>query len=148
VTARTLSWILAGAVLVYIVFAGVRAWALIATGQPALILFGVSVVIIPAIGVWVLWRELQFGRRTQQLGQLMSAERSLPEDDLPRSASGRIDTDAADIRFAEYEQAVRSSPEDWRRWYRLAIGYDDARDRKRARGAMRQAIALFDRGGA
>jgi hypothetical protein len=148
VTARTLSWILAGAVFVYIVFAGLRAWALIATGQPALILFGVSVVIIPAIGAWVLWRELQFGRRTQQLGQLMSEGRSLPEDDLPRTASGRIDKDAADVRFAEYEQAVRSSPEDWRCWYRLAIGYDDARDRKRARGAMRQAISLFDRGGA
>jgi ABC-type nickel/cobalt efflux system permease component RcnA len=148
VTARTLSWILAGAVFVYIVFAGLRAWALIATGQPALILFGVSVVIIPAIGIWVLWRELQFGRRTQQLGRLLSEESSLPEDDLPRTASGRIDKDAADVRFAEYEQAVRSSPDDWRCWYQLAIGYDDARDRKRARGAMRQAIALFDRGGA
>jgi hypothetical protein len=129
---------------VYIVFAGMRAWALASTGEPALILFGACVVVIPVIGVWVLWRELRFGQRTQRLGEELGREGGLPEDDLPRAPSGRIDKDAADARFADYESAVQASPDDWRCWYRLAIGYDDARDRKRARAAMRRAIALHD----
>ena len=142
--AKVLSWILAAAVSVYIVFAGMRAWALVTTGEPALIVFGISVVVIPLIGVWVLWRELAFGRRTQRLGEELGREGGLPVDDLPRTASGRIVKEAADARFVEYERDVQASPEDWRCWYRLAMGYDDARDRKRARSAMRKAIALFD----
>ena len=142
--AKVLSWILAAAVSVYIVFAGVRAWALVSTGDPVLVVFGISVVVIPVIGVWVLWRELTFGRRTQRLGEELGREGGLPVDDLPRTASGRIVKDAADARFVEYERDVQAHPEDWRCWYRLAIGYDDARDRKRARSAMRKAIALVD----
>jgi hypothetical protein len=107
-------------------------------------MLGVSVVVIPLIGVWVLWRELSFGLRTQHLGRELGVEGGLPVDDLPRTPSGRIDKDAADVRFAEFEQQVQQSPEDWRSWYRLAIGYDDARDRKRARSAMRRAIDLHD----
>jgi hypothetical protein len=144
VSARTLAWILAAVVAVYLVFVGMRAWALMATGDPVPVMLGVSVVVIPLIGVWVLWRELSFGLRTQHLGRELGVEGGLPVDDLPRMPSGRIDKDAADVRFAEFEQQVQQSPEDWRSWYRLAIGYDDARDRKRARSAMRRAIDLHD----
>lgn len=143
-TAKSLSWLLAAAVGVYIVFAGLRAWAFIVTGDPVLVLLGLSVVVIPVIGVWVLWRELMFGRRTQELGTTLGIEGGLPVDDLPRTASGRIEKAAADARFIEYEADVQAHPQDWRCWYRLAIGYDDARDRKRARAAMRQAIHLFE----
>jgi hypothetical protein len=141
-SARTVSWILAAAVGVYLVFAALRAWALISTGQPVPILLGISVLVLPLIGVWVLWRELAFGQSTQRLGQRLAVEGGLPSDDLPRTPSGRFDKAAADARFAEYEAAVRADPGDWRCWYRLAMGYDDARDRKRARAAMREAIAL------
>jgi tetratricopeptide (TPR) repeat protein len=101
-----------------------------------------AVIVIPLIGAWVLYRELAFGIRTQQLGRELGEEGGLPVDDLPRTPSGRVERDAADARFAEYEQAVQLDPGDWRAWYRLAIGYDDARDRKRARAAMREAIRL------
>ena len=143
-SAKTLSWVLAAAVAVYIGFAGMRAWALIVTGEPALIVFGLSVVVIPAIGVWVLWRELRFGMATARMGKELGAEGGLPVDDLPKTPSGRVSKDAADVRFAEYSRDVQASPEDWRCWYRLAIGYDDCRDRKRARAAMRRAIVLFE----
>lgn len=143
-TPRTVAWILAGAVAVYLVFTAARAWVLISTGDPVPVLLGVSVIVIPLIGAWVLWRELAFGLNTQRLGRELGVEGGLPIDDLPRTPSGRVEREAADTRFAEYEAYVQQAPDDWRGWYRLAIGYDDARDRKRARSAMRQAIALHD----
>ncbi len=143
-SARTIAWVLAAAVAVYLVFTGWRAWALIASGDPVPMLLGISVVVIPLIGAWVLWRELGFGIHSQRLGRELGAEGGLPIDDLPRTPGGRIEKDAADARFAVYEQQVQADPQDWRGWYRLAIGYDDARDRKRARAAMRQAIALHN----
>ena len=139
---RLVAFILATAVAVYLLFTVARSWVLIATGDPVHVALGVAVIVIPVIGAWVLYRELAFGMRTQQLGRELGAEGGLPVDDLPRTPSGRIERDAADARFAEYEQQVQSTPDDWRAWYRLAIGYDDARDRKRARAAMRKAIAL------
>lgn len=141
---RTVAAILALAVVVYILLAGVRAWALVVTGDPVLVVFGIAVVVVPVIGVWLLWRELAFGWRTQQLGRTLGEEGGLPVDDLPRTPSGRVDRDAADARFELYQAEAEATPEDWRCWYRLAIGYDDARDRKRARAAMRRAIALHD----
>jgi hypothetical protein len=144
VTARTVAWIIAAAVGVYLVFTAARAWVLISSGDPVPVLLGLSVIVIPIIGAWVLWRELAFGMHTQRLGRELGAQGGLPVDDLPRTPSGRIERQAADERFAEYEQQVQESPDDWRAWYRLAIGYDDARDRKRARAAMRRAIALHD----
>jgi hypothetical protein len=143
VSSRTVAWILAAAVAVYLVFVGLRAWALISTGDPVPVALGISVVAIPMIGVWVLWRELAFGFDTQRLGRELGAEGGLPVDDLPRLPSGRIVKADADERFAEYEAQVRADPEDWRAWYRMGIGYDDARDRKRARWAMRTAIGLY-----
>jgi hypothetical protein len=144
VTPRTVAWILAAAVAVYLLFTAARSWVLIASGDPVPVLLGLSVIVIPVIGAWVLWRELAFGLHTQRLGRELGGQGGLPIDDLPRTPSGRIEKDAADERFAEYERQVQESPEDWRAWYRLAIGYDDARDRKRARAAMRRAIALHD----
>lgn len=140
--ARTLAIVLAAAVAVYLLFTAARAWVLIRSGDPVPIALGLAVIVIPVLGAWMLFRELAFGLRTQELGRELAAEGGLPVDDLPRTPSGRVERDAADARFAEYEQAVQAAPEDWRSWYRLAIGYDDARDRKRARAAMRKAIAL------
>lgn len=141
-SAKVGAWILAGAVAVYLVFTAARAWALIAAGDPVPIMLGLAVLVIPLIGAWMLWRELRFGMRTQDLGRELGAEGGLPVDDLPRTASGRIEKDAADARFVQYQREVEGEPADWRCWYRLAIGYDDARDRKRARAAMREAIRL------
>lgn len=141
-TARTVAWILAVAVGAYLLFTAARSWALIASGDPVPILLGISVIAFPVIGAWVIGRELVFGLRSQALGRELGAEGGLPVDDLPRTPSGRIERDAADARFAEYQAQAEFDPDDWRRWYRLAIAYDDARDRKRARAAMRKAIAL------
>lgn len=141
-SARLLSLLLGGAVAIYLVFIAARAWVLIASGDPVPVLLGVSVVVLPMIGAWYLWRELMFGLRTQAMGRELAGEGGLPVDDLPRTPSGRIERAAADDRFEAYRQQALEQPDDWRSWYRLAIAYDDARDRRRAREAMRTAIRL------
>lgn len=143
-SSRTVAWVLAAAVAIYLVLVGLRAWALISTGDPVPVALGISVVAIPLIGVWVLWREIAFGFDSQRLGRELGREGGLPVDDLPRTPSGRFERQAADARFVEYQAQVRADQQDWRAWYRLAIGYDDARDRRRARWAMRTAIGLHD----
>ena len=145
---RSVAWAMAGAVAAYLAFVLWRGWALIVTGEPVAVALGITVAVIPVIGAWLLWRELSFGFATQRMGRTLADEGGLPIDDLPRTPSGRVERDAADARFAQERDAAEANPDDWRTWYRLAIAYDDARDRKRARATMRHARALFERGSA
>ncbi len=128
----------------YLLLAVQRGVWLIGRGQPLLVLFGVAVLVLPVIGAWFVWREVRFGFAAQKLARQLAAEGGLPMDDLPRRPSGRVDRDAADAVFAQRRAEVEQDPADWRRWYRLAVAYGDARDSTRGRRAMRQAIALHD----
>jgi Flp pilus assembly protein TadD len=51
----------------------------------------------------------------------------------------REDGDAA---FPAFRADVEAHPDEWRAWYRLGLAYDAAGDRRRARAAVRTAIAL------
>ncbi len=104
--------------------------------------FGVALLVLPAVGVWALVREVLFGVRTEQLGRALEAEGGLPADDLPRTPAGRIVREAADERFHVHRARTEEQPGDWRNWYRLSLAYADAGDRRRARSAMREAVAL------
>ena len=64
-------------------------------------------------------------------------------DALPRSPGGRIDRDAADAAFVVMRERVEAEPESWKAWYNVAFAYDAARDRKRARSALRTAARLY-----
>jgi Flp pilus assembly protein TadD len=55
-----------------------------------------------------------------------------------------VEPEAADVRFAERQREVEADPDDWAAWFRLAVAYDDAGDRRRARSAMRSAIERYD----
>jgi hypothetical protein len=134
------AWVLAAACGVYLVLIARQAWALITTGDPVVVALGIGIAILPVIGVWVVVRELQFGARTAELGRELAASGGLPEDDLPRTPGGRVVREAADARFALRQAEVEADPADWGAWFRLAIAYDDAGDRRRARQAMRTAI--------
>ena len=139
-------WAVLMAVLlsVYLAFTAWRAWDFIIAGGWVSALLGVAVMVLPLIGVWILWREWQFGRATQQLGAELAARGELPVDDLPRRPSGRPEREAADARFAEVRTRVEAEPDSWARWFELAVAYDNSGDRKRARAAMRRAIALHE----
>ncbi|MGX7825000.1 hypothetical protein ACTG9Q_07895 [Actinokineospora sp. 24-640] len=142
-SARTVSWVLAAVVAVYFVLLGGRAVALFRDGSPLAVAFGVGVLLLPLVGAWVLWSTLRFGFRTQELGRRLAAEDGLPDvSDLPRTPSGRVDRAAADAWFEDRRAEVEAAPDDWRAWYRLAVAYDVAGDRTRARAAMRKALEL------
>ncbi|WP_237200609.1 tetratricopeptide repeat protein [Rothia nasimurium] len=106
------------------------------------LLLGGALIVLPVLGAWAMIREIIFGSRTQALGRILSEAGELPEDTLPRSASGRIDREAADAQFTAYAQATEAEPDNWKNWFRLSLAYDASGDRKRARKAMRTAINL------
>lgn len=103
---------------------------------------GVALLVLPAVGLWALVREVVFGVRTERLGRTLAEEGGMPDDDLPRTPGGRVVREAADERFGTYRAQTEEHPGDWRNWYRLSLAYSAAGDRARARSAMRDAVAL------
>ena len=128
----------------YAVLLGAKGVAFIASGEPAAVTLGVAVLVLPLIGLGLVWREIVFGRRSAELAAALESEGGLPVDDLPRRPSGRVDRAAADEAFVVRQAEVEAQPENWQAWYRLALAYDDAGDRTRARSAVRRAIELYD----
>ncbi|MHC8497127.1 MAG: hypothetical protein ACYYNF_09120 [Actinomycetes bacterium] len=68
-------------------------------------------------------------------------------DDFPRTPSGRVQLPAAQEWFAREKLRVEQDEDDWAGWYRLGLAYDAARDRGRAREAMRESIRLAQAAG-
>jgi hypothetical protein len=140
--ARSVVAVLVVAFGVYVLLAGERAWWLLTSGDVAGVIAGLAVLAMPAVGVWVIAAELRFGAVTQRMGEALAREGGLPAD-LPRTASGRVERDAAQAEFEQRAAQAQESPQDWRCWFRLGLAYDAARDRRRARAAMRRAAGLF-----
>ena len=129
--------------LLFAVLAVASAIGFLQSPQPLAKALGAAVLVVVAVGLWTLWRELRFGLAMERMGRALAAEGGLPEDDLPRSPGGRIDRTAADAQFAVFREEAEAAPHDWRSWYRLSLGYDASGDRTRARRAMRDAARLF-----
>lgn len=132
-------------VVLLVVYAGLIGWRgvlLIADGRPVPVVLGFAVLVLPVVGLVLVGAELRFGAAVARLAAELEAEGGLPLDELPRRPSGRPERAAADALFARRRDEVTKVPRDWRRWYRLAVAYDDAGDRRRARAAMRQALDL------
>jgi uncharacterized SAM-binding protein YcdF (DUF218 family) len=143
--AKRTAILLAVVFVAYAVLLGWRGVLLIGTGDPVAIVLGIAVLVIPVLGGYLVWRELQFGRQTEVLARELEASGGLPVDDLPRRPSGRIDRAAADEAFGKYKAEAEAAPGDWRVWFRLSTAYDAAGDRKRARATMRAAISQHDK---
>ncbi len=133
--------LLSAACIAYAGFALWRAWIVLQEGSLFGTLFAVAIAIIPVLGVLLVIREIRFGMVMQQMGRQLALEGGLPLDDLPREPSGRIQRAAAQARFDEVSASADLNQ--WRDWYLIGIAYEDARDRKRARAAMRTAEKLF-----
>ena len=135
-----------GVLLLVVVFyaatIGLRGVLLLGSGSTVGVLLGIALLVVPVLGVALVLREVQFGRETARLARALEAEGATVADELPRRPSGRVDRSAADAVFEQRRRETEQSPEDWRTWFRLALAYDAAGDRSRARAAARHAIAL------
>ena len=134
--------VMAALLALYIVLVGQRAWLLLVSGEPVAVAMGAALVVLPLLAAWALGRELWFGLRAQRIGRRLEAEGGLPQEEVAVRPSGRVLREEGDALFPAYRAAVEARPDDWRAWYRLGLAYDAAGDRRRARGAVRQAITL------
>lgn len=134
--------IMSVALVLYFVFAVVRAVALLSTGTPIAVAMGLALIVLPLIGFWALGREIFFGWKSTALIDRLDAEDLLPDDLGETGPTGKADREIADAAFARYRDAAEADPENWRAWVRLGVVYDACGDRKRAREAMREAISI------
>lgn len=135
------------ALVVYFFLLWRIAAALVLSGRPAAIGFGLGLMILPLIGVWAMVSTVRAGLVHQRLARIIHDDgMELDVTELPRTPSGRIRRDAADELFQTVRHEVERDPDDWRRWYRLARAYDYAGDRARARETMRKAVEMSAEG--
>jgi hypothetical protein len=134
------------ALVVYFGLLGRMAMAFIGTGDPAAVVLGIGLLILPLIGAWVLVSTLRAGLTHQRLGRIAKeCGMELDVGSLPRMPSGRIERGAADALFETVRTELADDPDNWLRWYRLARAYDYAGDRRRAREAMKKAVEMEER---
>ncbi|MDE0547153.1 tetratricopeptide repeat protein [Microbacterium sp. C7(2022)] len=134
--------VMAALLVLYIVLVGQRAWVLLTSGDGIAVTMGIALVVLPAIALWALGREIWFGVRAAALGRILQQQGELPDDEVAVQPSGRIVREDAAAVFPRYREAVERDESDWRAWYRLGLAYDAAGDRRRAREAIRRAIRL------
>lgn len=128
---------------VYFVLLGQRGIALIQDGGAVPVVLGIAVLVLPLLGIWMVFATVRSGFQHQHLASRAREEGvELDVSDLPRMPSGRIQRDAADALFAQVKAEWEADPDNWRSSYRLARAYDYAGDRSRARETMRRAVAL------
>ena len=130
---KVLAGLLTVAVVGYFLLMTRQAFVFIGEGG-VLVLLGIAILALPVLGVYVVVREWQFGVKVQRLAAYLDQRGELPADNLPKRPSGRPDRAAADERFAERAEEVEQAPDDPGAWFRLAVAYDDAGDRKRGAG--------------
>lgn len=134
---------LCAAMLVYFVLLGRVAVTLIGSGRAAAMGLGLALLVMPVIGLWAMIATLRAGFAHQKLARLIADDgMELDVSALPQRPSGRIERAAADALFDMVRAELQDDPDDWRRWYRLARGYDYAGDRRRAREAMKTALSM------
>lgn len=141
--ARVLAGVMAAAVLLYGFMLISWGIAVIKGGSLVQIVFGLGILAIPTIGMVAVVREIRFGVDSSRLARTLAEQDGVPLDTVARDENGRIDPAAADIEWQRRKALADQAPDDWRAWFLLGIAYDNARDRKQARAAVRRAITLF-----
>lgn len=128
--------------LLYFFYAFQRAIALLTTGTWITITMGVSLLVLPLIGIWALLRELKFGRDATRLVDELDRAGQVPQEDIETLPSGKPLRDQAEQVFGKYREAAEQDESSWEAWARLGIMYDACGNRTEGRRAMRTAISL------
>jgi len=128
--------------VIYLGFSVNYAWILISDASRLANAMGYALLVLPVLGAWGLVAEMRFALSSQALMKRLEQEGLLPDHELPRLPSGRPDRSVADGVFPQFSAAVEANPDSWQAWLRLGLAYDACGDRRRARWAVRRAIAL------
>jgi len=137
--------VMAALVLMYVALLGQKGYLFLLEPNPVAKVIGGSILVIPVVGAWAIYRELRFGLAIEKLGKLLENEGNWPRFRFGVLPSGRANKAEALQEFQEYKDAALADEDDWRKWFALGLIYDACGDRKRARSAMRQAIERSQR---
>ncbi|MEO0061432.1 MAG: hypothetical protein RL343_1050 [Actinomycetota bacterium] len=109
---------------------------------PTAQVMGALILAFPLLGVWAIIVELRFGLAAERLVARIEAEGTWPDLGIDTKPSGRAVRASADAAFAKWSAAAQQNDTDFHAWFNLSLAYDACGDRRRARAAMRKAIAL------
>jgi hypothetical protein len=134
--------VLSALLLVYIMLLVNTGLNLLTTGQPVAQAMGFLILVFPLLGLWAMFVEFKFGIASQKLIARIESEGAWPDLGIETRPSGRAVRASADAAFAKWSAAAEQDSENFRAWFNLSLAYDACGDRRRARSAMRKAIAL------
>lgn len=139
--ARAMAYVMAGGAVAYMALMMWQGWGFFTAGDPVALVLGIAVMVIPVLGIYLVWREINFAGKVQRLADELAARGQLPGA-LELTPGGRVVAAAAAEEFRRCSALVAEQPRDAAAWYAMALAYDAGRDRTRARAAMRYAVAL------
>lgn len=117
------------------------AWGFVRAGSAVGYGLALGVVILLALTIWVIWREVLFGAAAGELARDYSPPTdAVPDDPRAEFEAARAAVQSGEDRSAHGEDSEQGAGQDWSAWFRLALAYDALRDRKNARMATRRAI--------
>ena len=128
--------------VVYVILLANTGFSLLLTGILVAQIMGTLILAFPLVGLWVIFVELKFGLAAQRLVERVEAEGTWPDLGIETRPSGRAVRASADAAFAKFSAAAEQNQSDFHAWFNLSLAYDACGDRRRARSAMRRAIAL------
>ncbi|MEY4494673.1 MAG: hypothetical protein RL570_788 [Actinomycetota bacterium] len=134
--------VMSALLLVYVILLANTAITLLATGVFVAQIMGLLIITFPLIGVWAIVVELRFGIATEKLVARVESSGTWPDLEIETRPSGRAVRSSADAAFAKWSAAAAENDTDFQAWFNLSLAYDACGDRRRARAAMRKAIAL------
>lgn len=130
-SALTLVWVFS--------FAG-RGLILLQEPDPVAKALGFGILVLPVFALWSIFTELRFGFRAQKLAERLYRNGS-GELNLEYRPSGKPTEESAKREFDRISSLLAAN-ESWQLWFQLGQAYEANGDRKRARAAIRKAIAL------
>jgi len=133
--------VMSALVVMYFALLGQKGYLFLLEPNIVAKIMGFAILFLPLVGAWTIYRELRFGLAIEKLGARLETEGAWPRFRFGVLPSGRANKAEALQEFQEYKDAALADETNWRNWFALGLIYDACGDRKRARSAMRQAIA-------
>jgi hypothetical protein len=131
--------IMSALTLVWVFSLAGRGWILFQEPDWIAKAMGIAILVLPVLAIWSIFSELRFGFASQRLWERLAAEGAdLGLEFLP---SGKATKESAAAEFERIKSELEQS-ETWQLWFQLGQSYEASGDRKRARAAIRKAIAL------